>query len=154
MAAKIHKSLRLDSDLVERVKALRIGDEPLSNAMCRVMAVGCDTLEGVALDTTIYHARNTPESDIYTAKLINHLEGENERLLKQLEESTSRIAEKDKQLAAALMKAHDLAEQAHILMGRSQETGHSTATDDNSEIVTVNPIKEKIGFWDWFNNYR
>jgi hypothetical protein len=154
MAAKVHKSLRLDSDLVERVEALRIGDEPLSNAMCRVMAVGCDTLEGVALETTIKHAHNTQETDVYTAKLINMLEKENARLVSEHENDLRRIEEKDGQLAAALEKAHDLAEQAHVLTGRAQEAGQLPSTDEGGEVLDVTPVPQKIRFWDWFNNYR
>lgn len=154
MAAKVHKSLRLDSDLVERVQALRIGDEPLSNAMCRVLSVGCDTLEGVALENTLEHARSTQETDVYTAKLINMLEKENERLVAEHENDLRRIEEKDGQLAAALEKAHDLAEQAHVLTGRAQEAGQLPSTDEGGEVLDVTPVPQKIRFWDWFNNYR
>jgi len=159
MAAKVHKSLRLDNDLVKRVEALRNENEPLSNAMCRVMAVGCDTLENVARQEHVRNAEamaeHKAEHDENTQKIITLLEAENARLVAEHEADRAAIAEKDEQIAAALAKAHDLAEQAHVLTGRAQEAGQlPKPADDGGEIVTVSPVPEKIGFWDWWKNYR
>ena len=159
MAAKVHKSLRLDDSLVKRVEALRNDNEPLSNAMCRVMAVGCDTLENVARQEHVTNAdamaAHKAEHDENTKKIIALLETENARLVAEHEADRAAIAEKDDQIAAALAKAHDLAEQAHVLTGRAQEAGQlPNPADDGGEIVDVSPVPEKIGFWDWFRNYR
>ena len=157
MAAKVHKSLRLESDLVERVESLKQEDEPFSNALCRVLAVGCETLER----STDYEGENTPkgsvlqvEHDESTRKLIERLEADIARLEAEHEADRAAIADKDKQLAAALTKAHDLAEQAHVLTGRAQEVKQLPKADEGGEVLDVTPAPEKIGFWDWWRNYR
>ena len=157
MAAKVHKSLRLDNDLVERVERLRNEDEPFSNAMERVLIVGCDSLERGTDDGT----ENTPENgvaqaehDESTRKLIERLEADIARLEAEHEADRAAIADKDEQLARALAKAHDLAEQAHVLTGRAQEAKQLPKADEGGEVLDVTPAPEKIGFWDWFKNYR
>ena len=160
MAAKVHKSLRLDDSLVKRVEALRNDNEPLSNAMARVMGVGCDTLENVARNEAVMNseamAAYKAEHDENTQKIIALLETENARLAAEHEADRKAIAEKDEQIAAALAKAHDLAEQAHVLTGRAQEAGQlpKPADDEGGEIVDVTPAPAKIGFWEWWKNYR
>lgn len=158
MAAKVHKSLRLDNDLVERVERLKQDGEPFSNAICRVLAVGCDSLENVARNEAVEHAdaraEHKAEHDESTRKLITLLEADNARLVAEHENDLRRIEEKDRQLAAALSKAHDLAEQAHVLTGRAQEAKKLPTANDGGEVLEVAPAPEKIGFWDWWRNYR
>lgn len=160
MAAKVHKSLRLDNDLVERVDALRKRDEPLSNAMTRVMAVGCETLERGTQESTAEHAVAQTEHDESTARLIATLEQEAERLRAEHEADKAAIAEKDEQIARALAKAHELAEQAHVLMGITQKTEalpapiEGGATEAAPIEAAPKPAPAKIGFMDWWRNYR
>lgn len=159
MAAKVHKTLRLDESLVERLEALRKEGEAFSLTTNRVLAVGCDTLENVARNIEVEHADMMAgaraEHDESTQKLISLLEAENARLVAEHEADRAAMAEKDEQIAAALAKAHDLAEQAHVLTGRAQEAGRLPKPDEGGgEIVDVTPAPEKIGFWDWFRNYR
>lgn len=160
MAAKVHKSLRLDNDLVERVDALRESDEPLSNAMARVMAVGCETLERGTHESTAERAVAQTEHAESTARLIATLEQEAERLRAEHEADRAAIAEKDEQIAAALAKAHELAHQAHVLMGMEKTAealpapGEAGATGDAATDTEPKPAPAKIGFLDWWRNYR
>ena len=160
MAAKVHKSLRLEKDLLERVEVLKLDGESVSNALCRVLSVGCDTLEGAAQTSTYEHGANTQKStddtDVYAAKLIDLLEKENERLVEQHADDLRRIEEKDGQIAAALTKAHDLAEQSHVLAGRAQEAGQlpPAAHDEGGEVMSVSTIPKKITFREWWKIYR
>ena len=161
MAAKVHKSLRLDNGLVERVESLKREDEPFSNAVERVLTVGCDALERGTVCNTKEHGENTPkdgvpqlEHDESTQKLIDRLEADIARLEAEHEADRAAIADKDAQIAAALTKAHDLAEQAHVLTGRAQEVKQLPKADEGGEVLDVTPAPEKIGFWDWWRNYR
>lgn len=121
MAEKIHKTLRIENDLVNRVKALQREDEALSNTMVRLMIVGCETLERDTAEDTGGHGGTHAEHGEDTARLLEVLERENARLIAEHEADKRRIDEKDKQIAAALEKAHSLAEQAHVLMGMAQQ---------------------------------
>lgn len=158
MGAKVHKSLRLDNDLVERVERLRNDNEPLSNAMCRVMAVGCDTLEGVAREARAeqVETRNgaREKHDETTERLIKLLEDDKARLIGEVEGYKAAIAEKDAQIAAALEKAHELADQSHVLIGMTQQARELPSPEDGGEVLDVTPTPAKIGFWEWFKNYR
>ena len=156
MAAKVHKTLRLDESLVKRIEGQRKEGEAFSLTVNRVLAVGCDTMEGVTRNINIEHAdlmaERTTEHDKNTQKVISLLEAENARLLAEHEADRAAIADKDAQLATALAKAHDLAEQAHVLTGAAQVAGKLPSANDG-EIVDVTP-PTKIGFWDWWKNYR
>lgn len=159
MAAKVHKSLRLDKNLVERVERLKRDGESFSNAVERVLIVGCDSAENVTRNEVAEHAANTGvpqgEHDESTRKYITLLETENARLTAEHEADRAAIADKDEQIAAALSKAHDLAEQAHVLTGRAQELGAlPSAPDNDGGVLDVSPAPAKIGFWDWWRNYR
>lgn len=164
MAAKVHKSLRLDNDLVERVNGLREDGETLTNAMARVMAVGCDALERGTHENTVEHGCSTdvaqPEHDENTALLIETLRAENARLTAEHEADKAAIADKDEQIARALDKAHELAEQAHVLVGMAQRTealpapDEPAATDDAPAEPEPKPAPAKISFWEWWKNYR
>lgn len=161
MAAKVHKTLRLDNDLVERVNALKNDSETLSNAMCRVIAVGCETLERGTDENTVV-AQNVAQSDHdeSTQRIIDLLAEDNARLTAEHEADRKAIAEKDEQIAAALAKAHDLAEQAHVLMGMAQKAEALPEPDEGgaAEAETIGaaprPAPAKIGFLDWWKNYR
>lgn len=128
MAAKVHKTLRLEESLVNRIETLRKEGEPFSLAVNRVLAVGCDTLENVARNAGTEHAETRAEHGESTQKIISLLEAENARLLAEHEADRAAISEKDEQLAAALTRAHDLAEQAHVLIGRGQDVKALPAT--------------------------
>ena len=162
MAAKVHKSLRLDKDLVDRIDALRDGDENLSNAMARVMAAGCETLERGTVCSTAEHAESTgvaqPEHGESTALLIETLRAENARLAAEHEADRAALADKDEQIARALDKAHDLAEQAHVLMGMAQKTEALPGADAQPEAANAEAgagqAPKKISFRDWWRNYR
>ena len=162
MGGKVHKSLRLEKDLIERVSALRGDGEALSNAMERIMAVGCETLERGTGESTAEHAVAQPvaqpEHDEITARLIGTLEAENARLTAEHEADKAAIAEKDAQIAAALEKAHELAEQAHVLVGMAQKAEALPAPAEPTEAAPPEAeprqAPAKIGFWDWFKNYR
>ena len=151
--------MRLDGELVGRVEALRYESEPLSNAMARVMGVGCDTLEGKAQDGTVEHMRAragyTERSDESTKKLISLLEKENERLTAEHENDLKRIEEKDRLIAKALESAHDLADQAHIIAGVAYENAGALESGGvNDDVLDVEPLPQKITFSDWFKYYR
>lgn len=166
MAAKVHKSLRLDNDLVERVEKLKQDSEPFSNALCRVLTVGCEHLERGTVESTAEHVVAQSEHgvaqaehDESTAKLIENLEREAERLRAEHEADKAAIADKDEQIARALAKAHELAEQAHVLVGMAQKTEALPAPDEGEGgAITAEAEPKappaKIGFWEWFKNYR
>lgn len=159
MAAKVHKSLRLDNDLVERVEKLKQDSEPFSNALCRVLAVGCECLERGTVESTSEHDVAQAEHDESTAKLIENFEREAERLRAEHEADKAAIADKDEQIARALAKAHELAEQAHVLVGMAQKTEALPAPDEGEGgAITAEAEPKappaKIGFWEWFKNYR
>lgn len=157
MAAKVHKTLRLEENLVKRIETQRKEGEAFSLTVNRVLAVGCDTLEGVTRNIDVEHAdmmtEHTKEHDKNTAKVIELLEADRARLIAEHENDLERIKEKDAQLAEALVKAHDLAEQAHVLTGAAQVAGNLPKPDEGGEIVDVKPTV-KIGFWEWWKNYR
>ncbi len=153
MGAKVHRSLRIESDLAERIERLRKDNETITHAMSRVMAVGCDTLEGIAQETRLETASERLKHNATTEKLITMLEDDKKRLIAEVDGYKEIVAEKDKQIAAALAKAHDLTEQAHVLTGAAQVTGKLPSADDGGEIVDVTP-PVKIGFWEWWKNYR
>lgn len=145
MAEKIHKTLRIENDLVNRIKALQREDEALSNTMVRLMIVGCETLEKDTAEDTGGHGGTHGEHGENTARLLEVLERENARLVSEHEADKRRIDEKDKQIAAALEKAHSLAEQAHVLMGMAQKTEAlpEAATVEHMERAEPEPIGEE-----------
>ena len=129
--------------------------------MERVLIVGCDTLERGTVCSTEEHGENTQdnsvaqvEHDESTRKLIERLEADIARLEAEHEADRATIADKDEQIARALEKAHDLAEQAHVLTGRAQEAKQLPKTDEGGEVLDVAPVPQKIRFWDWFHNFR
>ena len=151
--------MRLDTELVERITALKHDSEPLSNAMARVMGVGCDTLEGRAHGGTAEHdstrAEHAKESDENTQKLISLLEQEKERLIAEHENDLRRIEEKDRLIAKALENAHDLADQAHIIAGVAYENaGALESGGAGDDVLDVEPLPQKITFSDWWKYYR
>ena len=113
--------------------------------MVRLMVVGCETLEQNTNGDTVEHAENTAEHNENTARLLEILERENARLVAEHEADKRRIDEKDKQIAAALEKAHSLAEQAHVLMGMAQKTEAlpEAATVEHVERAEPEPIGEE-----------
>lgn len=166
MAAKVHKSLRLEESLVERIEAQRKEGEAFSLAVNRVLAVGCDTLEGVARNIEIEHADMMAEHaegrDKNTQKLIEHMEREIKRLTAEHEADRAAIAEKDRQIADALKKAHELTDQAHTLLGMNSEVRvfpanvnkdeETTSTASNTGTTSdAQPQPEKKSWWrEWF----
>ena len=177
MAAKVHKTLRFDESLVKRLEALGKEGEAFSLTVNRVLAVGCDTLENVARNVEVEHAdmmaEHKAEHDENTRKVITLLETENARLMAEHEADRAAIAAKDEQLAQALAKSQELTEQAHVLTrlaherkelppyreGEQEGTEAEGGTDEAQsggaapEIV-AQVVPERIGFWDWFKNYR
>ena len=160
MAAKVHKSLRIDKSLVERIERLERDGEPFSSAIERVLIVGCDFLERGTNEPQQEHGVAQAEHDENTARLIATLEREAERLRAEHEADRAAMAEKDEQIARALEKAHELAEQAHVLIGMGQKAealpapSEPDATDTAPAEAEPKPAPAKIGFWDWWKNYR
>lgn len=154
MGAKVHKSLRIDNDLIERVEKLKEENEALSNAICRVLYVGCETLECSTAESTAEHDVAQREHDESTRKLIERLEADIERLTAEHEADRAAIADKDKQIAAALEKAHELADQSHVLIGMTQEAKKLPTGEEGGEVLDVTPIPEKISFREWWRKYR
>ena len=166
MAGKVHKTLRLEKDLVDRVEALRNEGEATSSAMTRIIAVGCDCLErgtdcgtgehSVAHDVAQPVAQ--PEHDESTAKLIERLETDIERLTLEHEADRAAIADKDEQLARALERAHDLAHQAHVLIGMEKTEALPSAdgqgTTEAAPKAEAEQKPKKISFREWWRNYR
>ena len=170
MAAKVHKTLRLEESLVNRIEAQRKEGEAFSLAVNRVLAVGCDTLEGVTRNIDIEHAELMAEHaaghkaghDENTQKLIEHMEREIKRLTAEHEADRAAIAEKDRQIADALEKAHELTDQAHTLLGMNSEVRvfpanvnkdeETTSTTSNTGTTSdAQPQPEKKSWWrEWF----
>ena len=144
MGTKVHKSLRIDSDLVKRIELLKLNDEPLSSTMCRVMEVGCDTLEHTPGNT-----KKSDEHDANTRKIIALLEAENARLVATNEVYTKAIADKDKQIVAALERAHELADQSHVLLGMAQENQRIANADEGGEVLDITPSDKPMTFGEW-----
>lgn len=164
MAAKVHKSFRIDVDLVKRIDALTLDGESQAAVMGRVITAGCDALEGVE------HDRAQQEPDEGAARLLETLERENARLMAEHEADRAAIAEKDRLLAAALEKAHEqadkafelaeqaqnLTEQAHVLTGMQSDVKvipAATATDGKPDEIASDeqPQQTKKSWWrDWF----
>ena len=154
MAAKVHKTLRLDEGLVNRITSLGKEGEAFSNTVNRVLAVGCDTLENVTRSVDLEHAEmmaeHRAEHDENTQKIIDLLEKENARLAADHEADRKAMAEKDKQLAAALEKAHELADQAHVLLGMTQESKNLPSSDEGGEVLDITPSRKVMTFGEWF----
>lgn len=155
MAAKVHKTLRLEPELVSRCEALRKDGEPISTAMARIIGVGCITLECATNGSTGEHDVAQPEHDVAQVehsedaqRLIDALEAENARLRAEHEADRAAIAEKDAKIAAALDKAHELAEQAHILVAQANAPEALPPAEDAPE------APRKISFRDWWRNHR
>ena len=155
MAAKVHKSLRFESSLVARVELLRQPDENFKDAVNRILEVGARVLEnGTQTETAAYaeaKAKAQAEYDEKNEKIISLLEAENARLLADHEADRAAIAEKDRQIAAALEKAHDLADQSHVLIGMTQ----AKQITDGGEVLEVSAANEpaKGGFWGWVKKH-
>ena len=165
MAAKVHTSIRLEPDLVKRINALILDGESQGAAMCRLLAAGCDALEGGE------HERAQQAPDEAAARVLEILERENARLTAEHEADLRRIDEKDKQLAAALEKAHaltdkahelaeqaqNLTEQAHVLTGMQSDVRvlpATAATDGKPDEITSDeqPPQTKKSWWrEWFS---
>lgn len=126
---KAHISLRIDNDLMERVKSQKLATENNTDVFSRVLVVGCNVLESTT-DGAQNDADGAQRSTRATAGvqgeaqngaqgdtlLIGVLQAEIARLEAEHEADRKAIAAKDEQIARALEKAHALAEQAHILM--------------------------------------
>ena len=141
MADKVHKSLRLDVDLVERVEALKNPGESTAAAMCRFMALGCDTVEHAN-----EHEEKAEKHNEHTEKLISLLEADNARLVALNEKYLGIIADKDEQIKQALDRAYDTVEQAHILVGLAQDT---KAITEGGDLLDVQPTQGRRGFLEW-----
>ena len=162
MGAKVHKSLRFESALVDRVERLRQPGENFTNAVNRILEVGARVLENGTQTETAAHveaqAKAQAEYDEKNEKIISLLEAENARLLADHEADRAAIAEKDRQLAEAMErahalaeKAHDLADQSHVLIGMTQ----AKQITDGGEVLDVTQANEpeKGGFWGWVKRH-
>lgn len=150
--AKVHKSLRLDAELVERVTAHKLPGETEVTAFALVLSAGCDHLEGCQVgENTVRtradqaehggeHAentqRNTPDPMGGTVEeLRDHIE--------TLKQTTAYMREqlkvKDEQIAVA----NRLADQAQILTGRAQEL-HAMSTETKA---LEEPVAEGRKTW-------
>lgn len=159
MAAKVHKSLRLDETLINRVEALKADTEPVSNTFVRVLEAGCDALERGTDTAETWHDVAQPAADGGTPddtaqKMIELLQADRDRLIAEHEQDKAVIAEKDRLIAQALDRAQTLASQAHLLVGAT----HNAKADDDTpktDIIDLDPPKpRKISFMDWWRNYR
>ena len=159
MAAKVHKSLRLDETLINRVEALKEDTEPVSNTFVRVLEAGCDALERGTDNPETWHDVAQPAADGGTPddtaqKMIELLQSERDRLIAEHEQDKTVIAEKDRLIAQALDRAQTLASQAHLLVGVSQGAKVDDDTPTPSIIDVEPPKPRKISFMDWWRNYR
>ena len=153
----LHKSLRLEESLIERVENLKADNESLSKTFVRVLQIGCDVLEsdtdGAQRGTVAQGDTDGAQIDAQGGaqgkdKLIEHLEHEIERLEAEHEADRAAIAAKDEQIARALEKAHELTEQAHVLMGmqhQAEALPSPGAQDEHEE--TQADAEPKKGFW-------
>lgn len=153
----VHKSIRLDNSLVERLESLKEDSESLSETIRRALVVGCDVLQGGTdvpqRSTVLQGGTDVPQNGAQGithdgAKLIEHLEHEIARLEAEHDADRAAIAQKDEQLARALEKAHELAGQAHVLMGMTQRADAlPTPTAQDAEGEQQIEPKPKKGFW-------
>lgn len=147
--AKVHKSIRFDYALYERVENLRLPDENFTDAINRILEAGVCALDSARkLDTNgLYentanaeaHAKAQSElqveHDENTKKIITMLEEENARLIAEHEADRVALADKDALIAEALHKAHELTENSQVLVGISHEAKRIEAGGDVVEIV-------------------
>lgn len=129
--AKVHKSLRIEAELAERVTALRDGEEAEAATYNRVIAAGVD-----ALGKPQAEAQET-ESGALVDSLSDHIE----TLKRQNAELSSQLRIKDEQLEALTT----ITKQAQTL--QAIETHKAIeAPKQEAQAVEVEQV-EKRGFW-------
>lgn len=144
--AKVHKSIRFDYALFERVESLRLPDENFTEAINRILEAGVCALDSARNQDTSGIYTNTgayaktqyevqAEHDEQTEKIIAMLEKENARLIAEHEADRAALAEKDALIAEALHKAHELTENSQVLVGISHEAKRIEAGGEVVEIV-------------------
>lgn len=134
--AKAHRSLRFDNDVLDGVMRLKEPDETFTHVVNRLLAVGIRATDS----GTQAHAKKHESQHKSTQQNTETKHEEiTERYLKYLEDENARlvanIAEKDKQLAQALDKSLELAEQANVLARISQERTLPATTADEIAVV-------------------
>ena len=143
---KTQKSLRFEDEAYNGVLRLQKRGETFTAAVNRVLLVGISTLEAESqakYNVTQNEVQTTPDesqskyNDIHAERYIKRLEDENARLIAEHEKDREAIAEKDKQIAEALSKSHELALQSNYLARISQEGKSLPATTTGEEITVV-----------------
>ena len=114
--AKVHKSVRIDEEIYTRMEEQRSKGETDAALINRVLSAGCSSLEAGEEKQTTHDAELT-----IMREYVDTLKDTNAELADRVRNYERRIEEKDRQLAEAMAKAHELADQAHVLLGRNQE---------------------------------
>lgn len=144
MAAKPQRSIRFEDEAFNGVLRVKLPDENFTATVNRVLLVGVNAIERETQekpDNTKNEAQTNPNEsqtgyDGAIAQYIQRLEDENARLIAEHEADRAAIADKDKQLARALDKSLELAEQANVLARISHEKS-LPATTTGDEIAVV-----------------
>lgn len=145
MAAKPQRSVRFDNEAYDGVLRVRQPDENFTAAVNRVLLVGIKAIEGES-QTKYGESQNEAQAGHgatqtkYSDGLqlyIKRLEDENARLIAEHEADRAAIAGKDAEIAEALHRAHDLAEQSNYVALSAHESKRIPATTTGGEITVI-----------------
>ena len=144
MAAKPQRSIRFEDEAYNGVLRVQLPNENFTATVNRVLLVGVNAIERETQakpEEFKFEAQTKPDVtqagyDGAMARYVQRLEDENARLIAEHEADRAAIAEKDKQLAQALSKSFELAEQANVLARISHEKA-LPATTTGDEIAVV-----------------
>lgn len=143
MVAKPQRSIRFDNEAYNGLMRVQLPNENFTATVNRVLLAGVDAIER-ELQQKPDEAQNEAQANPNEAqtghddpltRYIKTLEKHNDFLLAEHEADRAAIAEKDKQLARALDKALELAEQANVLARISQERTLPATTADEIAVV-------------------
>lgn len=145
MAAKPQRSIRFDDEAYNGVLRVQLPDENFTATVNRVLIAGVGAIESetqakreeAKSETQAGRDETQVGYDERDARYIKRLEEENARLIAEHEADRAAIAIKDKQIAEALTRAHDLASQSNAVALAAQERKQIPATTTGGEITVV-----------------
>lgn len=144
MAAKPQRSIRFDNEAYNGLLRVQLPNENFTATVNRVLLAGVDAIERELRqkpDEAQNEAQANPNEtqtghDDPLTRYIKTLEEHNKYLIAEHEADRAAIAEKDKQIAQALNKSFELAEQANVLARITHEKA-LPATTTGDEIAVV-----------------
>lgn len=113
--SKIHKTVRLEPELAERIENLRAEEETSAAVYIRVLSAGVSTLEGAP--ENVSEPLSTPQAPEDAAALVDALQAHVDSLRAEVESYRNQLEVKD----AQILSLTEVTKGAQLLHGMSEQ---------------------------------